>query len=349
MTTNQAFIKAYRQDAAEPLPTRPAISAAARPAPVALGTTVQFVSAAAAPTAATYDTQTSAPVRERPTEGKTIWPTCDAPFGRIETSGNIAVSGKRPLSSYTAKNRAAARQAPPADEPNGRLEPATTIASFNWPTVCRALCQKCGPQLDSVADRLERQAAGGQSLIGMIGLFPNLGTTTTVLCVAARLAARRRRAIIVEGNFLAPRLASYLDATPTAWWQDVLSRHVPTADAIVRAMDDNLDLLPLDSKTAQPLRLAAGLQTFATAAALRNSYDIVLVDLGPFFDPDSQPITLELIRNMRLDAAIAVAGPQGADPRDLATLAAYLDPISCELIGTIENRIAQLQLSTSDP
>jgi MinD-like ATPase involved in chromosome partitioning or flagellar assembly len=188
-----------------------------------------------------------------------------------------------------------------------------------------------------------RDAEQGRSLIGMIGLFPQLGTTTALLCVASRLAARTHRVIVVEGNFLAPRLAGWLDATPTVWWQDVLERGVPTADAVIRAVDDDLDLLPLDAETANPLRLVGSLQTTATAGALRSAYDLVLVDLGSFFEPDSQPIAMELVRSMGIDAALAVAGPHPADPRDLATLAEYLGQSECDLLGTIENRVAKPQ------
>ena len=136
-----------------------------------------------------------------------------------------------------------------------------------------------------MADLLIGQAEEGRTLIGVIGLFPGIGTTTTLLCLAARVAARGRKAIVVEGNFLAPRLAGWLDAEPTAWWEDVLVRQVPVTDAVIRAADENLDLLPLGSTTSEPLRLAGGLQASATAWSLREAYDLVLVDLVRFSIP----------------------------------------------------------------
>jgi hypothetical protein len=65
------------------------------------------------------------------------------------------------------------------------------------------------------------------------------------------------------------------------------------------------------------------------------------VDLGTFFDPHSQPILLELISNMGVDAAVAVAGPEPADRRDVATIVEHLGRSGCELLGLIENRIAK--------
>jgi Mrp family chromosome partitioning ATPase len=297
MTTNQAFIKAYRQDSAESAATRPTSAAPPRPMVAALGTSVQYVSIGAGPSAATNDTRVPLPSRQTQGAGFIDWPTCDAPFGRIDAP----TSGKRPLSAFTVERRTAERKRS-ATPGTTAFQPATTVASFSWPSVCRTLCQQSGPEFDRVADLIIRQAEDARSLVGVIGLFPGRGATTSLLCVAARLAARGRRAIIVEGNFLSPRLAALLDAEPTAWWQDVLERGVPIADAVIRADDDNLDLLPLDRETSDPLRLAGSLQVSTTAGALRYAYDLVLVDLGPFFDPDSQPIALELVRNMRIRA-----------------------------------------------
>ena len=109
----------------------------------------------------------------------------------------------------------------------------------------------------------------------------------------------------------------------------------------IRATDDNLDILALGSKAPKdPLVLAAGLQAAVSAGVLRHAYDLVLVDLGTFFDPKSQPVLLELTRNMGIDTVVAVAGSEPADPRDMATITEYLEPLGCQVMGTIENRVA---------
>jgi hypothetical protein len=40
---------------------------------------------------------------------------------------------------------------------------------------------------------------------------------------------------------------------------------------------------------------------------------------------------------------VAVTGPEPADPRDMTTIAEYLEPLGCQLMGTIENRVAKPQ------
>src|SRR5262245_38583002 len=90
MTTNQSFIKAYRQDAPQPSPKRPASTTASRssasaPRPniAALGTSVEIVAAGIGQSVSTPSLSASAPtVHVDPNAAN--WPACDAPFGRIE-------------------------------------------------------------------------------------------------------------------------------------------------------------------------------------------------------------------------------------------------------------------------
>jgi Mrp family chromosome partitioning ATPase len=316
-TTNRAFIKAYRQDTADKSPTAgnapTKLNPSGAPARNAAVGTVSTATAVGGPARANFDPQ-------RP-------------------------GGKRPLSSFIARPQAPVE---PAQNDNSNfLEPGTTVASFQWPSICRTLNQQSGRQLDRVADLLRAQASAGHSLIGVMGLFRYVGATTAALCLAGRAARHERRIILADGNFYHPRVASWLDVVPTVGWEEVLKHSAPLVDAVIRATDDNLDILALGRKTARdPQSLAEGLQAAVSAGVLRHAYDMVLVDLGPFFDPASQPIVIELVRNMGIDTVVAVAGPEPADPRDMATITEYLEPIGCQLIGTIENRVAKPELSS---
>ncbi len=322
-TTDQAFIKAYRHDDPQAAPATPAITGSVRPAPTGAGVAMNSVASATGERSALYG-----PLPEGAALG-------------AKTQSHAARGGaeKQPLSAFIARPLHAA---PGAQLAEGEfLRPGTTIAAFQWPPICRALAERCGTQLDGVADRLVTEAGGGRSLIGVMGLKSGLGATTTALCLAARLACRDRRVILVEGNFCRPRLASWLEAVPTIGWQEVLQHGGPLADAVVRAKDNRFDLLALgDRKPNNVLRLVGGLQAVVTAGVLRHAYDLVLIDTGAFFDATSQPIVLELTRNMGLDAILAVTGPKPAATSELATLAAHLGRSGCELLGTIENRVA---------
>jgi Mrp family chromosome partitioning ATPase len=72
---------------------------------------------------------------------------------------------------------------------------------------------------------------------------------------------------------------------------------------------------------------------------LLDHYDLVLIDLGAMLDPLSQATTLELMRNMRMNAAVAVTSPEPSDPRELGLVGQLLAQRGCALLGTIENRV----------
>ena len=315
-TTNRAFIKAYRQDSADESP-------AGGSSPVMLN-------------------QSGAPTRDAAMRTAT---TTTAAGGPVRPGFEPQRTGpKRPLSSFVARPQSPLQ---PQNDDANFLEPGTTVASFQWPKVCRTLNQQAGLQLDRAADLLRAQASAGHSVVGVMGLFPRVGTTTAALCLAARTARRVRRMILADGNFCHPRVASCLDVVPTVGWEEVLKHSAPLADAVIRATDDNLDILALGTKAARdPQSLAAGLQATVSAGVLRHAYDIVLVDLGTFFDAVSQPVVLGLVRNMGIDTVVAVAGPDPIDPRDMATISEYFDPLGCQLMGTIENRVAKADLTS---
>ncbi|HEX4414316.1 MAG TPA: hypothetical protein VH107_11855 [Lacipirellulaceae bacterium] len=319
-STNKAFIKAYRQDQGQPqgshAPRAAATDHMRGKSASAVGQTPATATADAPPIGGAVRTT---PSRER---------------------GNAE---KRPLSSYIATPQTTPQRrvdAPETTESNVFFRAGTTVASFQWPTVCRQLIQKCGPQLDQVTRLLWARASAGNSLIGVFGLFCGSGATTTTLCLASRAATRGRRVIVGDSNFRSPNLAALLEAVPTAGWEEMLKHSAALQDAVIHATDENLDVLALGTKLpGDVLPLVGGLQAAVTAGMLRHAYDLSLLDMGAFFDPVSQPIFLELVSNLGLDAAIAVAGPETADRRDLATILEQLDRKGCEFLGVVENRI----------
>jgi Mrp family chromosome partitioning ATPase len=308
-TTNRAFIKAYRHDTPQP-------AAASEPV-------IAAENAAAARTANIVTTAAAL-----------------ATAGKARTSERLHQNQgeRRPLSSFIAQPLPLPEAT--ADTRDEKFRPGTTVASFHWPAVCRTLLQQSGPQLDQIVRILQTRARAGNSLIGVLGMFPRVGATTTALCLALRAASRQSRLVLADGNFLSPRIGTLLEAVPTVGWDEVLNHSASLPDAVIHATGDNLDVLILgrrpvkDSKT-----LAGGLQAAMTAGVLRHAYDLVLVDLGTFFDPDSQPTLLQLVSNMGVDAVVAVTGPEPADPRDVATIVEHLDRSGCELLGIVENRI----------
>jgi Mrp family chromosome partitioning ATPase len=354
-TTNQAFIKLYRHDAAQTGPRR-AGADEYRSFAAALGASVETVGSAAnyGPSAAggnsigdsVFATSIDVlpPAAPPPVASSFLFKVGldeghlanrQTPLRKRTDAGSKT---KRPLSAFMTRQREPQPPIPKAIAP-GRA--GTTVASFRWPAVCRALAQQSAAELSAVADLLLEQVELGHSLFGVISLFPRGGSTTAAFCLAARLAIRGPRIALVEGSLYTPRLAKWLDVVPTAGWQDVLENNAPLSDAMVHSVDERLDVLLLGGTSpADPLPLAGSRQATNTADHLRQHYELALVDLGAFFDPRSQPVAIEVARSMNIEAAVVVAGPNPVDARDLATVEEHLNHVGCELLGIIENRIA---------
>jgi len=134
-STNRAFIKAYRQDTADRSPIE-----------------------GIAPSGMAHGVRNSSEPAVR---------TATSVSGAAQRSAATQQGGpKLPLSSFINQSRPA--------EPDGQydsgnvLQPGTTVASFQWPKICRTLTAQCGEQLDYVVDLLRTQADAGHSLVGVM-------------------------------------------------------------------------------------------------------------------------------------------------------------------------------------
>ena len=188
MTTNQAFIKAYRRDAAETAPARPASAPVGKPHRAALGTTVHYVSAAVGQLISTFDQRV--PLLASGDQGEdprlagvrcAVWSDRSANdrCSKIRTaraphrsaSDHCRHSPRK--SERRTRTRHRACETPPripAGQHHRFLHLAKHLPNA-LPTVRAGTRPRCRPA--------RRKSEQGRSLIGMIGLFPNSGTTTT--------------------------------------------------------------------------------------------------------------------------------------------------------------------------
>jgi Mrp family chromosome partitioning ATPase len=337
MSTNDAFIKAYRHDVARPAtpgparaysPPEPAASSELAPA---WQTTVEIAAAHFAPSATTIATTLAVPPASLPQRAG------NPPPIRPHASPARAI-GKRPLSSFQPQPQR------PTTAPlaSSVFTPETIISAFRWPHICRALWNDHAADYERIADKLLASSRAGRPLVGVTGINSGDGCTSTLLCIAAALAARKTRLALVDASFHHPQLAELLGAEPTASWADVLDCGMPVAEAMIRATHDHIDLLPLLAHRPisghEAAELVAGLQTSVTAGVLRTAYDLVLVDLGALLAPGAYAALSHLLRLMPIEAALVISNPRTADAHDAAVVGELLDEDGCELLGVIENR-----------
>jgi Mrp family chromosome partitioning ATPase len=344
--TNQAFIKAYRRDTA---------SASAPASSKAVGSRSPAVRQTATADSQSFSAGNHQVSSTWPSTVEFVGPEYRIDIASLVPPPTVTIENaiiattphptseptvvRRPLSAFIKRSNVEQSLTEPPQK-DTRFQPETTVPAFRWPSLCRAVWQRSAADYQRVAELVRTQSAAGRRLIGVAGLRPGDGCTTTLLCLAAAVAGADRRVILVDANFSSPQLAIQLGVEPTAAWQDVLEHGRSVAQAVIRADRDRVDLLPLGGRAHDGAQLAAGLQTSVTAGVLRYAYDVVLLDLGAILAPSSFAATVHLLDNMRVDGALLVADRRHTDQSDLAMAADLLNDHGCEPLGVIENRAA---------
>lgn len=217
------------------------------------------------------------------------------------------------------------------------LEPKSTVAEFRKPTICGRLLQQCAAEYHGVVTTIASTLEDGRSLIGVAGCYPQVGCTTTLLCLALRLAAEGRSVALADANFVRPELAKFLGFHPATSWLDVLTRGVPVGEALYHSAADGLTVLPTTPIAAGENVARSGLQWAVTAGALRYAYDVTLLDLGAILDPSRGNSSWQVVQAMRVDGVLLVADGLRESGADRQRAVQRLADAHCPILGVIEN------------
>jgi polysaccharide biosynthesis transport protein len=138
--------------------------------------------------------------------------------------------------------------------------------------------------LTGVLLRRAPEAGGGPALARVVlvtSALPGEGKSTLTVSLARVAAAEGMRVMVVDGDLRKPALHELVGLKPGAGLVEVLRREVPLAEAV--AVDPRLPLrlLPGSRRLMQPTRLLGRDGFGALLAAVRPSFDLILVDSAP--------------------------------------------------------------------
>jgi succinoglycan biosynthesis transport protein ExoP len=138
------------------------------------------------------------------------------------------------------------------------------------------------------------------------------GKTTAATNLAAALAQAGRRVALIEGNLAAPKLGGVFDKFPPTGMLAVLRDGLPVDQALVDTGIPGLSLLPVERAISPAGDLLASPEYRTMIAALRERFDIVLIDGAPILQvadsmtlaacTDGAILALSLARTDRNDA-----------------------------------------------
>ncbi len=202
------------------------------------------------------------------------------------------------------------------------------------PVACRLLLEQADEELESAASVVGEQLNNGSQILAIVSTDEGEGCTTVALCLTHRLAARGTRVCLVDGSFARPRLAGIVGLEPDCGLESVLAGESALSEVLIESIEDRLTLLPL----CKPLRAEeierAKLRHTVTLGALRDQFDVVLIDAGCAGSPTGR---INILDGGSIDAAILV-GTANRQPMAWDRARRAIEQRSVPCLGAIENR-----------
>jgi capsular exopolysaccharide synthesis family protein len=162
--------------------------------------------------------------------------------------------------------------------------------------------------------------------------LPGEGKTTTAANLALALAEGGEKVVLVEGDLRRPKVAEYLRLESSVGLTTVLIGKLPLEDAIQSTANEDLAVLTSGSTPPNPAELLKSSSMATLIAALRETYDIVLIDAPPLL-----PVTDGALLAAQADGALLVVR-HGKTTTDQVTLAVdRLEAVGASPVGVIFN------------
>lgn len=219
------------------------------------------------------------------------------------------------------------------------FKPAWQVDQFTWPRLCRRLISCAADELDHLADAIVAVNNQGEKVLAIGGCHRGEGATTMLLCAARRLAERGIRLAMVDADLTRPRLAKRLGLQPQLGWNETNDEEGRRIDeAMIEATGNNLALLPArdpaddpDRPAGDPTRLPVCLK------ALRDRYDLVLVDLGPMEDAGLARGAWSRVTGNMVDGVVLVHNRRITSDEDEVAFEGELAVAGIAVAGIVEN------------
>lgn len=185
------------------------------------------------------------------------------------------------------------------------LEPAFEVPRFAWPVLVRNLISANLAEFNAIGTELASRCAEGRRTLLVSGSRRGEGRSTLVLTLAHVASARGLRVALVDADFPHLQLAELLNIVPQVGWEEVFAGVQPLSEALVESVEERITLLTPAEGVAD-LRALAGGRLAPSLTALREAYDLVLIDTPPL-DSDAAAIDLAAaLVGARIDDALVI-------------------------------------------
>jgi Mrp family chromosome partitioning ATPase len=255
-------------------------------------------------------------------------------------SARVSDSAASPVAETVFDPPAGTVRATVGTDPPGAFRPLLEVDRFAWPLGATRLGLAAANPLESLLDELSVGIEYGRKVVAITSPRRGDGCTTVLLGITRGLAERDIRVLLVDADLQEPCLARRLGILPETGWQDVLSRGLPLAESVIHAVRDGLTLLPLCESSAEGTEeRSPPVDPSAAVTALRESYDLVLLDVGKVAGRTGEDLPPECRLGPWIDLALIVRDVRTTPKAEAEQLCVDLQAAGIEELGFVENFI----------
>jgi Mrp family chromosome partitioning ATPase len=192
--------------------------------------------------------------------------------------------------------------------------------------------------MEQLVEGLLERIGRGQKMVGWRGCRPGDGCSTLLLAAARRLAERGLSVAMVDADFRRPGLARRLGLTPTAGWEEVATGRLGLPDVVVESLRDRVSLTPWCASASEEddAPFVDASDPASSLEELRQSYDVVLVDLGRGHTSGTRADLFASLQS-RLDAVLVVHNTGEVPASELDRVCQGLSKAGKTEVAVVEN------------
>jgi receptor protein-tyrosine kinase len=161
------------------------------------------------------------------------------------------------------------------------------------------------------------------------------GKTTVITNLAASFAQAGERVILLDCDLRRPTVHDRLGVSNEQGFTSVLLDECSLADVITTVEDEPfLAIVPSGPVPPNPSELLTSPRALSILRTLQDNCDILLLDSPPVL-----PVTDALVVSRHVDATLLVARPKRSTKRQVARAQELLDQVGAPLVGTVLNGV----------
>ncbi len=200
--------------------------------------------------------------------------------GEKESTANAEVSGALARQFAYSPKVALSSLASAVSKVSELPRPALEIDAVRWPAVVLQLLEQHASAFAGLVDEVRSECAAGHNVIGITGAHRGEGRTTFALCLASQLCKHLDKVVILDADFASPKLAQQLSLRIEAGWEAVLADGQSVWESMIESTADRLAIVPLAPANAVAVDENDHYRITAVLQELSERFDAVVVDGG---------------------------------------------------------------------